>query len=83
MIRGLIFNNPKEERMKTNKYQQVIIASKFARTLNSRLRDDRPEWQPEGAEAEKKVVRPSSKIVDQALKCLAEGKIEYAEQGKE
>ena len=68
--------------MKTNRYQQVIIASKYARTLNSRLRDDRPEWQPEGAEAEKKVVRPSSKIVDQALKSLAEGKIEYAEPGE-
>jgi DNA-directed RNA polymerase subunit K/omega len=72
-----------KERMKTNRYQQVIIASKYARTLNSRLRDDRPEWQPEGAEAEKKVVRPSSKIVDQALKSLVEGKIDYAEPGKE
>ncbi len=65
--------------MKVNKYQKVIIASKYARTLNAQLREDKPGWKAEGAEEEKKRTQPSSKIADQALKSLQEGKIEYDE----
>ncbi len=62
--------------MKANKYQKVIIASKYARTLNAQLREDKPRWKAEGAEHEKRETQPSSKIAGQALKSLQDGKIE-------
>jgi hypothetical protein len=65
------------ERLKINRYKQVIIAAKFARALNDQLRKEREPWQAEGMQEEKKDAPVSSRIAEEALEALAHGEIEY------
>ena len=65
------------ERLKINRYQQVIVASKCARILNARSSEDRSPWQAEGSQEEKRNIPPPSKVADRALKSLLDGEVEY------
>jgi hypothetical protein len=65
------------ERLKINRYKQVIIAAKFARALNARLQREAEPWQAEGMQEEKKNLPTSSKIADEALESLIHGEIDY------
>jgi len=63
------------EKLKGNRYKQVIIASKYAKILNDRLRRQRLLEQT--GEGEKDRVQLDGKVTTQALKALLDGKIEY------
>ncbi len=65
------------ERLKINRYKQVIIAAKFARELNSQLHRHSEPWQAEGMQEEKKNLPASSRIADEALESLIQGEIDY------
>ena len=68
------------ERLKINRYQQVIVASKCARVLNARSSRERAPWQAEGSQEEKISIPPPSKVADRALKSLLDGEVEYCEE---
>lgn len=65
------------EKLKINRYKQVIIAAKFARAMNAELRKEAEPWQAEGMQEEKKSAPASSKIAQEALDALVDGEIEY------
>ena len=65
------------EKLKINRYKQVIIAAKFARALNAQLRKEAEPWQAEGMQEEKKSAPAPSKIAQEALEALVGGDIEY------
>lgn len=70
------------EKLEMNRYKQVIIASKYARLLNRRLSEMRQsdETDEDGKKPEAKLYRKS---VEEALRALLDGKIEYeAAQGE-
>jgi hypothetical protein len=64
------------EKLSMNRYLQVIVASKYARLVNSRLAAQRQEEQAE--EIEKKAEpQPYRRVATEALQALVNGKIEY------
>jgi DNA-directed RNA polymerase subunit K/omega len=66
------------EKMKMNRYKQVIVASKYARLVNARFTRQRMEEQTEenGEQAEPQLYR---RVAAEALKALLDGKIEFEE----
>lgn len=68
------------ERLKINRYKQVIAASKCARAINARSGEHRSHWQAEGSQEEKKDIPPPSKVADCALRSLIDGDIECCDE---
>jgi hypothetical protein len=66
------------EGLKINRYQQVIVASKYARILNKRSEKEKSDGQTEEKEPDKQA-RISAKVVTEALKALKDGRIEWQE----
>ena len=64
------------EKLEINRYLQVIIASKYARLVNSRLARERQEEQTEETEKESEP-QPYRRVASEALQALVDGKIEY------
>lgn len=64
------------EKLEINRYLQVIIASKYARLVNSRLARERQEEQTEETDA-KGEPQPYRRVASEALQALVDGKIEY------
>jgi hypothetical protein len=64
------------EKLEMNRYLQVIIASKYARLVNSRLARERQEEQTEETEKEGEP-QPYRRVASEALQALVDGKIEY------
>jgi DNA-directed RNA polymerase omega subunit len=64
------------EKLKMNRYQQVVIASKYARLLNKRLSELR-QSEEVGEDEKKPEPKLYRKSVEAALRALLEGKIEY------
>ena len=64
------------EKLKMNRYLQVIIASKYARLVNARLARQRQEEQGEEAEKESET-QPYRRVASDALHALVDGKIEF------
>jgi DNA-directed RNA polymerase subunit K/omega len=60
------------EKLKMNRYLQVIIASKYARLVNARLARERQEEQSEEVEPQ-----PYRRVAGEALRALVDGKIEF------
>ena len=67
------------QKLRINKYQQIVIASKYARLLNRRLTEKRhtAESEEEGEKINPKLYRKS---VAAALQALLRGEIEYQEK---
>ena len=63
------------EKLKINRYLQVIIASKYARLVNARLARQRQEEQGEEAEKDSQP-QPYRRVASEALQALIDGKIE-------
>ena len=63
------------EKLKMNRYLQVIIASKYARLVNARLARQRQEEQGEEAEKDSQP-QPYRRVASEALQALVDGKIE-------
>ena len=64
------------EKLKMNRYLQVIIASKYARLVNARLSRQRQEEQSEESEKENGP-QPYRRVAGEALQALVDGKIEF------
>ncbi|UCB52175.1 MAG: hypothetical protein JSV10_09345 [Candidatus Zixiibacteriota bacterium] len=62
------------EKLEMNRYLQVIVASKYARLVNSRLARQRQEEQGEETESEP---QPYRRVAGEALQALIDGKIEF------
>lgn len=69
------------EKMKINRYKQVIVASKYARLLNARFTKQRHNQQSEEGE-EKSEPQLYRRVAAEALQALMDGKIEYEEPGE-
>jgi len=69
------------EKMKINRYKQVIVASKYARLLNARFNKKRHDQQSEEGE-EKSEPQLYRRVAAEALQALMDGKIEYEEPGE-
>jgi DNA-directed RNA polymerase subunit K/omega len=69
------------EKMKINRYKQVIVASKYARLLNARFNKQRHDQQSEEGE-EKSAPQLYRRVAAEALQALLDGKIEYEEPGE-
>jgi hypothetical protein len=65
------------QKLRINKYQQIVIASKYARLLNRRLTERRHTAESEGEKINPKLYRKS---VAAALQALLRGEIEYQEK---
>ena len=63
------------EKLKMNRYLQVIAASKYARLVNARLARQRQEEQGEEAEKDSQP-QPYRRVASEALQALVDGKIE-------
>ena len=69
------------EKSKLSKYEQVIIASKYARLLNARFNKQRLEQQTGDAD-KKDGPQLYRRVAAEALQALIDGKIEYEESGE-